>query len=349
MLASNFFMSVKKNAVIKIEGYMKNIHLSSVLLLAVIFGAGTVYGIIIHRYEVFPYEIIKKVYHRNSNTDRTYGPWSIGIYKGPSPFNLEAPQEIRNPVITRKDVADIDAAFTADPFLISEGKKHYLFFEVFNRDTNQGDISYAESTDLATWKYKEVIIDEEFHLSFPYVFKWNSTYYLIPESHEDFSIRLYRAVDFPEKWEYIDKLLIGYRYTDNAIFRHADKWWMFVSTGSMNFLHLYFSDDLLHGWKPHPLNPIVQYDKNFSRPAGRVFRYRNKLHRLAQDDEPSYGIRVFAFEITELTEESYSERLVSEKPLVDKTGSGWNAAGMHHVDLHKIGNEWVAAVDGRDK
>jgi len=35
--------------------------------------------------------------------------------------------------------------------------------------------------------------------------------------------------------------------------------------------------------------------------------------------------------------------------VVNKTGKGWNAAGMHHVDLHKIGDRWIAAVDGRKK
>ena len=97
------------------------------------------------------------------------------------------------------------------------------------------------------------------------------------------------------------------------------------------------------------MNPIVKFDKHFSRPAGRVIVYEDKLYRLAQDDSPSYGIQVFAFEITDLSETTYADRLVSKKPLIGKTGIGWNAAGMHHLDLHKIKNEWIGVVDGRDK
>ena len=73
----------------------------------------------------------------------------------------------------------------------------------------------------------------------------------------------------------------------------------------------------------------------------------NRLYRFAQDDDPSYGIQVFAFEITELTEQTYVEKIVSEKPVVSMTGHGWNAAGMHHVDLHQTEDKWIAVVDGK--
>jgi hypothetical protein len=69
---------------------------------------------------------------------------------------------------------------------------------------------------------------------------------------------------------------------------------MFVAAGENNTLNLYYSDDLLRGWKPHPSNPIVKYDKHVSRPGGRVFSYGDRLYRMAPDDDPSYGIQVFA-------------------------------------------------------
>jgi hypothetical protein len=310
-----------------------------------VFAAGVVYGILIHKCRLFPYRLIRIAYRRIHAQEQTNGPWSIGVYRGPTPFNLTDPEDISNPVLTGKDVTDVDAVFVADPFMITKDEEHFMFFEVLNRETNQGDIGYAESTDLGTWNYRKIVIAEDFHLSYPYVFEWNDSYFLVPESHEDFSARLYRATDFPEEWEYLGNLLSGYKYVDNTLFRHSDKWWMFVSTVRKNILNLYFSEDLLQGWKPHPLNPIVKHDKHTSRSAGRVISYENKLYRLAQDD----GIRILAFEITELSETSYSERLVSRKPIVEYSGIGWNAAGMHHADLHRIGNEWIGIVDGRDK
>ena len=319
------------------------------VLLTTAFVPGLMYGIVIHKNQCFPYETIKILYHRMHKFLEISGPWSIGIYEGSTPFDLSDPEDISNPVLTGKDVVDIDASLVADPFMVIKNGKYSMFFEVLNRETNQGDIGYAESTDGLNWEYRKIIIDETFHLSYPNIFEWNDDYYLIPETHEDLSVRLYKAISFPEQWEYVGNLLTGYHYVDPTIFRYNEKWWLFVSTPDDDILNLYYSSELLGEWKPHPKNPIVKLDKNIARPGGKVITYNGCLYRLAQDDDPYYGIQVFAFEITELSEKSYAEKIVSEKPVVNKTGKGWNAAGMHHVDLHKIGDRWIAAVDGRKK
>jgi hypothetical protein len=92
----------------------------------------------------------------------------------------------------------------------------------------------------------------------------------------------------------------------------------------------------------------VEFNKHYARSGGHVFVYDNKLFRLTQDDDPGYGIQVFAFEIMELSETSYAEKLVP-KAIVTKTGIGWNAAGMHQVDLFKTEQGWRAVVDGYSK
>jgi len=322
-------------------------HLNYSILLIIILIVGIFYGIEIHKDKIFPYGYFKKAYHHL--IQETYGPWSIGIYEGTTIFNLIDPEEISNPVLTGKDVDDIDARFVADPFMVSKNGKYYMFFEVMNRETNQGDIGYAQSEDGKRWDYRKIIIDEKFHLSYPYIFEWENNYYLIPESHEDLSVRIYKSISFPEKWEYIGNLLSGYHYVDPSIFRYKDKWWLFVSNRENNVLNLYYSENLLAGWRPHPMNPIVKLDKNISRPGGRVIVYNDKLYRLTQDDDPGYGIQVFAFEITKLSEKTYEEKMASETPIVTKTDNGWNAAGMHNVDPHKVGNKWISAVDGQNK
>ncbi len=312
-------------------------------LLATVFVAGILHGITIHRNQVFPYRVIRHVCRRLQAS----GSFSIGIYEGRTPFTLVEPEGIFNPVLTARDVADADAVFVADPFMIAKDGTHFMFFEVLKRGTYYGVIAYAESSDLKQWTYKKVVLDEGFHLSYPFVFEWDDSYYMIPESAEDLSVRLYRATEFPGAWEYVGNLLGGYRYVDPTVFRHSDKWWMFVCTGHNSILNLYYSDDLFEGWRPHPMNPIVKSNRHTSRPAGRVVAHEGRLYRLAQDTHPSYGIQVFAFEITDLSETSYAERPAAEKPIVGKTGVGWNAAGMHHADLHQTESGWVAAVDGR--
>ncbi len=311
---------------------------------------GVVCGFLIQRYKVFPFKYIETAYHYMMHIIpyKAYGPWSIGVYKGSSPFDLVAPDDIPNPALTGKDVVDVDAQFVADPFLVFEHKKYTMFFEVMNRKTRQADIGYAESIDGKNWEYKKIVIHESFHLSYPYVFKCNNDYYIIPESHQDLSVRLYKAVSFPDKWVYVGNLLSGYHFRDPSIFQHNKKWWLFVATHESDTLNLYYATNLLGEWKPHPMNPIIKLNNKIARPGGRIIVYDDRLYRFAQEDHSSYGTRVFAFEITELSKKSYREKLV-ETPVVNMTGKGWNSAGMHHVDLHKIGSKWMAVVDGRNK
>lgn len=55
-----------------------------------------------------------------------------------------------------------------------QGSKLYIFFETKNALTNKGEIGVAESADGgASWKYLGIALEEEWHLSFPYVFDYN--------------------------------------------------------------------------------------------------------------------------------------------------------------------------------
>lgn len=312
-------------------------------------GIGTVYGIAIGKFHVFPYRYSQMAYQyfTQEKAGERYGPWSIGVYTGTSPFALQDPEHISNPVLTGKDVTDIDAAFVADPFMVVEDDRMSMFFEVLNRANSQGDLGYAESGDGKHWKYKKIIIDEPFHLSYPYVFQWEGEYYLIPESHEDLSIRLYRATKFPGEWQFVKRMLHGEHYVDPSIFRANGMWWMFYTSPANDALNLYYADHLMETWLPHPMNPIVKLNKHTSRPGGRVLAHDGHLYRFTQDTDPWYGIQVFAFEIEELSKTAYREKLVSEKPVVAMSGDGWNAYGMHHVDPHFYNGQWMAAVDGR--
>jgi hypothetical protein len=274
--------------------------------------------------------------------------YSIGIYKGNSPFTLEPVPEANNPVLTAKHVTDVRALYVADPFMANEKGAWYMFFEVLNADTDQGDIGLAVSPNAVDWEYKQIVLDEPYHLSYPYVFKWKNEYYMIPETVATYSIRLYKAVEFPTKWSFVTTLLRG-NYFDSSIFHHNELWWIFAPDRN-DILHLFYSADLIGPWAEHPKSPVVFGNPHFARPAGRVIVSDGKVFRFAQDCEPVYGHQVYAFEITELTTKGYAERAITGNPILKPTGHGWNGQHMHHVDCHKIKeNQWLACVDGRGK
>nr|CAB3498902.1 unnamed protein product [Digitaria exilis] len=117
------------------------------------------------------------------------GSWSTGIFLGDSPFSLKpieqwgisggggATQPVANPVVTCADVmeAGFPSSFVANPFLFIQGDAIYMFFETKNPVTSQGDIAAAISKDAgATWQQLGVVLDEEWHLSYPYVFSYEN-------------------------------------------------------------------------------------------------------------------------------------------------------------------------------
>ena len=305
-----------------------NNKISLILIAVIIFTAGIVVG----KYKGIPFFV-------------TEGEYAIGIFVGDSPFSLVPHPEASNPIISSGDITDISAKFVADPFMVQEEGVWYLFFEILNNETNQGDIGLSTSFDGVNWTYQQVVLDEPFHLSYPLVFKWQDEYYMVPESNEDYAVKLYKAQQFPFTWQF-EKNLIRGNYRDPTIFRFNDHWWVFV-TERYDVLHLYFSDELDGIWKRHPESPIVLMDANNSRSGGRVLAFNDTLIRVSQDCYPYYGMEVNAFLITELTTEKYHEVPYLGNPLLKGSGKGWNAERMHHMDAHQVKeNLWIACVDG---
>jgi len=80
-----------------------------------------------------------------------------------------------------------------------------------------------------------------------------------------------------------------------------------------------------------------------------LHRTFTELYRMAQNDDGEYGRSVSVFRVTKLSEDEYREEPGAVTPFLSASGSGWNAAGMHHIDLIKTGDGWIATVDGRSK
>ena len=270
--------------------------------------------------------------------------WSIGIYSGDTLFDLAPAPGIENPVIAAKDVTDVEAEFVADPFMIKGEETWHMFFEVMNAKTQKGEIGWATSPDGLAWTYRQIVLRESFHMSYPYVFSIDGEYYMVPETGEAKSIRLYKGDPFPDRWSLVGVIKDGV-WADSSLFYFGDRWWMFSCPkgGRLDLLHA----EGIHGpWHSHPMNPIVDGDNRIARPGGRVIVLGDKIIRFPQDCHPYYGTQVRAFEISELTASDYREREVEGSPILSRGASTWNRSGMHHVDPHLVNGRWLACVDG---
>jgi len=271
--------------------------------------------------------------------------WTLGVYTGPSPFELSPPASIANPVLRGADVTDLKVDTLAHPFMLLENSRYYMFFTAKDLKTDKGGIGLAESGNGLEWKYRRIVIHEPFVLAHPFIFKWQRDYYMIPEAHTETSVRLYRATAFPDRWTYEKDLLTGDHFISPTLVRFKDMWWMFICRPGNDTLRLFYARDFKGPWTEHPSSPIVNKDLKTARPGGRPFVLDGKLYRLGQDCSQTYGYQVRAFQITAISPTTYAETMV-DSPVVKASAKGWNAEAMHHVDAHEIGHgRWIAAVD----
>lgn len=273
--------------------------------------------------------------------------WSIGIYVGTSPTTWAAAPG--NPVLTRRNVTDVQAAFVADPFMLQVHDTWMMFFEVLEPRLDKGMIGLATSPDGLQWRYQQIVLEEPFHLSYPYVFAWQGDYYMVPESYQSGAVRLYRARTFPTAWTHVATLLQGPYLVDASLMYYQDSWWLFVETSPTrqhDTLRLYQAKHFAGPWSEHPCSPVVTGNAHKARPAGRLLIWQDRLLRYAQDCYPLYGQRVYAFDIA-LTPTTYQEQQVGQQPVLTGSGNGWNRIGMHHLDAHLLPDgRWLACVDG---
>ena len=188
--------------------------------------------------------------HKKENKSKLTGKrqkiWSIGLFAGPTPFQLTPMHGVTNPIISPKDIPNCDTDLVADPFMIKVGSVWYLFFEVYDRTSQLGKIALTTSTNLKDWSYQGVVLEESFHLSYPYVFEWGGTFYMIPETLGLQSLNLYQATQFPFAWARVATLLKP-AYADVSLLRHQDKWWLFAAAEPYPFqenLALFYADQL---------------------------------------------------------------------------------------------------------
>jgi hypothetical protein len=209
----------------------------------------------------------------------------------------------------------------ADPFVLFREHKYYIFIEEMTFAENKGKISVIEIDRNGNYGKPQIIIEEDFHLSYPFLIEENGELYMIPETGMNHTIQIYHCTKFPFQWELKKVLINNIRAKDATIFKHKNQYWLFASVNEQpngpihDDLFLFYSDNLLEGdWTPHPQNPIVS-DVSSARPAGNIFTHNGRIYRPSQNGSKHYGYGMQIKEITTLNKNRYEEKEVqSIKP-----------------------------------
>lgn len=204
----------------------------------------------------------------------------------------------------------------ADPFLYERDEKLYLFCEVFDLIEHKGKEGYCVLNEDGTWTSPKIIIDEPFHLSFPNIFEFKGDIYIMPEMSGDYSLKVYKAVAFPDKWEIADVVLPDVFACDSVFIETARSRFLLTNEMYHNVPNGQYASCWVKNYL-YEMNGLKAIEDGIKvaegdygvRNAGKTFYYEGKLYRIGQDcRERKYGCGMALFEIESVT--PYKEIMV---------------------------------------
>jgi hypothetical protein len=260
--------------------------------------------------------------------------WSVAYaYHNEHIKSLWQYMEVKNP----------KGRYLADPFVFYHNESNYIFVEDLLCKDNKGRIS-AIKIDEGKYEFLDVVLEEDFHLSFPFIFRDNDEIYMIPESCKNFDIRLYKCLEFPKKWKLEQVLMSNVSAADTILIKQQDTWFMLTNICSAEIgdhnseLHVFYSEDLKSNlWKPIASGNPVIFDSLKARNGG-LFFHNETIYRVNQvHGKTNYGKSFNINEVVKISKNEYVEKKISsiDANFKDKIIS------THHYSA----NASLAAVD----
>ena len=222
----------------------------------------------------------------------------------------------------------------ADPFAIYWRGSWYVFFEMLVRSQRRAVIAVAQSTNLIDWKVLGIALEQPHHLSYPFVFEHEHQIYMMPESKSQRRVDLFRAAEFPLRWEYCSTLVRG-RLMDASIAYYNNRYWMFAGWHSY-WLKIFHADSPLGPWHPHWLPVARTYNKRNVRPGGRPLLAQGRLIRWTQDNRQGYGRQLQGMQVKTLNRLWFRETPLAASPTLKPSPDRWYGNFLHHLDLHAV-------------
>ena len=208
-------------------------------------------------------------------------------------------------------LADDGERFYADPFVVRHDGHTVLLLEEFPFATEKGIISAVELGPEGPIGTPRPIIEAGCHLSYPFVFEDGGVLYMIPETSGQRQVQLWRAIDFPDRWEQIAVLMDNIDLGDATLFQADGRFYLFGAVrppwgSSWDGLAIFAADRLGGPWTPLIDGP-AKVDVASARPAGRMFSLGTSIVRPFQDSAGGYGAGLGFARVDRLDSEGYAE------------------------------------------
>ena len=237
---------------------------------------------------------------------------------------------------------EIESKFIADPFFIIKDDTTFLFVEnQINGDGAVIDLFKKFNNDVV---YGGTILNPEFHISFPQVFKYEDEFYMLPETKRSNNVLLYKSNAFPYDWNVSDTLIKNVRYKDPAILIMDSLKIIFTCNDDLE-LFVYCSDNIFEGWKE-----CDDYKKKYGnevRAGGRIINYNERYYLPMQNMREAYGTSLTLYEISNSQKGIRLIKRIENLISPQKGELHFNSA-MHHLDFQKYNDNYVYYYDGQN-
>lgn len=242
-----------------------------------------------------------------------------------------------------KEIENPNGRFLADPFVYQANNRTIIFAEDYFYSDNRGRISAIDITD-GKEDFLGVVLEDDVHLSFPFVFENEGTIYMIPETSGAREIRLYECTNFPIQWRFKCVLMNNVSAADTIMFRKDNRWFMITNICSAGIgdhqseLHIFWSDELESKmWQPIASGNPVIFDSEKARNGG-MFTHRGDIYRVNQINGKNHYGKCFGInKIKMLDKNSYEEvRVNNVTPCFKK-----DIISTHHFNSYSD----IAVVD----
>lgn len=261
-----------------------------------------------------------------------YEQWQLAIFTGHGKNKSLLSDLLNTPVEQYTELKSSEKTWWADPHLFEHKGKTWVFFEEMSINSSRGHVSVASLN--AQGEVGDVIrvLEDEKHLSYPYVFAQGSDVYMLPETASQRRVSLYRAKDFPHTWHPPKVILEDVDLADSTLHFSDNRWWMFTNSQSAKCvderdeLRLYYADQPEGPWTAHPMNPVVT-GVDRARMAGPLLRDGSLLYRVSQYGAYRYGYGVNMNRIDRLDINHYQETIVGR--ILPTSGTRW--LGCHSI------------------
>lgn len=202
----------------------------------------------------------------------------------------------------------------ADPFLVETNGNVFLFCEAYNQKKEKGEIAVM-AWENEGWTAPQIIINENYHLSYPCVFLYGNQFFMIPESAECEALDLYVADRFPFVWHKASRLIEHISLADPTVFEWDDHYYLYAwdETDRLYKGRIYELDMERLDCREVQTLPFVE---NIGRPAGWPLWDKELMIRPSQDCRRMYGAGILWNQLTK-TEDGFEEKTMGQLNVED--------------------------------